>query len=219
MRILLVEDEPDIAEPVLEILRRDHHDVTWSSEAEDAFSHVAETAYDLAILDVMLPSGADAGFRLALALRGAGYDGHILFLTARDAVADRVAGLDAGGDDYLVKPFSLLELAARVRALLRRTAETKTSLLERPPLRVDLSGRRVTWEGRPIDLSDREFAIVELFAHYPERIFAADELVERFFPSAASGTRVVRVYVSQLRRKIADDVVVTVPGGYRLGPA
>jgi DNA-binding response OmpR family regulator len=218
MRILLVEDEPDIAEPVLEILRHERYAVTWARDADAAFAHVAEEPYDLAILDVMLPSGVDAGFRLAVALREAGYGGRILFLTARDAVADRVLGLDAGADDYLVKPFSLLELAARVRALLRRTAETKQSVVDRPPLRIDLSARRVTWEERAIDLTDREFAMLELFALYPDRVFTADDLVERFFPSAASGTRVVRVYVSQLRRKIAGDVVLTVPSGYRLGP-
>jgi len=129
-----------------------------------------------------------------------------------------VRGLDLGGDDYLIKPFGLQEFMARVRALLRRTAQTKRTVLERSPLRVDLESRRVAWDGEQIEVSEREFAILELFALYPERVFSVDELLERFFPDASSGAGVVRVYVSQLRHKIANGIIRTVAGGYRLGP-
>ena len=142
-----------------------------------------------------------------------------MFVSARDAVADRIRGLDLGGDDYLVKPYSLDELLARVRALVRRSAQSKRSVIDQGALQVDLAARMVAWDGRPVALTDREFAMLELFALHPERVFALDELLDRFFPDAASGYRVVRVYVSQLRQKIDPDVIRTMAGGYRLGLA
>ncbi|MEX2541453.1 MAG: response regulator transcription factor [Trueperaceae bacterium] len=218
MNILLVEDEPDIAEPLAEVLRSQGHFVSAAASTEEAYTALTERAFDLAVLDVMLPEGEDAGFGFAESLRSTGFNGSILFLTARDSVADRIRGLDLGGDDYLVKPFSLGEFLARTRALLRRTAHTRRAVLEHGALRVDLSKREVNWRGKGVRLSEREFALLELFALYPERLFEVDELLERFFPNATSGTRVVRVYVNQLRQKIAPDVIGTVPGGYVLGP-
>lgn len=223
MRILLLEDQPDIAQPLVETLRLARYEVAWARTLAEAFDAFAATRFDLAVLDVMLPGGVDgggedAGFELARDLRDVGYAGQILFISARDTEDDTVRGLDLGGDDYLVKPFGLQEFMARVRALLRRTAQTKRAVLDRSPLRVDLEARRVAWDGEPIEVSEREFAILELFALYPERVFSVDELLERFFPDAASGAGVVRVYVSQLRHKIADGIIRTVAGGYRLGP-
>ncbi len=140
-----------------------------------------------------------------------------LFLTARDSVEDRIRGLDIGGDDYLIKPFSLKELLARVRALLRRESQTRSSSFSRGALEVGFARRNVTWAGDEVKLSEREFAMLELFALYPDKVFNVDELLERFFPDANSGNRVVRVYVNQLRQKISEDVIETVPGGYALG--
>jgi len=219
VRILILEDHADIAEPLVEALRRERYDVEWAVTIEDAYRHLADHDFDLAVLDVMLPGADDGGFVLARHLREVDFRGEILFLSARDAVSDRVEGLDAGGDDYLVKPFSLTEFLARVRALLRRKAQTKRSVFERGSLRVDFDARIVSWDDRPVSLSDREFSMVELFALYPERLFSVDELVERFFPDAGSGARVVRVYVSQLRHQVDDELITTAPGGYRLGPA
>lgn len=216
MRILLVEDEHDLAGPLVELLRRERYEVVWADALEPAFEALAESTFDLAVLDVML-QGDDDGFRLAAALREADFEGRILFLTARDSVEDRIRGLDLGGDDYLLKPFSLREFLARVRALLRRDAETRQAHLTRGPLSVSFGARRVSWEGAVVELSEREFAILELFAHYPERIFTAAELFERFFPEAESGHSVVRVYVRQLRQKLDAGVIETIPGGYRLG--
>jgi DNA-binding response OmpR family regulator len=218
VRILLLEDQPDIAEPVVDMLRNQRYEVVWASRLSEAYEALTAATFDLAVLDVMLPRNEDAGFVFARHLRDAGYPGHILFLSARDSVDDKVFGLDAGGDDYLSKPFSLHELAARIRTLLRRTAQTKRSLLERGRLSVDLTARRVTWNGGPVALSEREFMILEAFALHPERVFTVNELLDRFFPGADSGPRVVRVYVSQLRHKIADSLIETMPGGYRLGP-
>lgn len=219
MRILLLEDQADIAEPLVDVLRRARYEVVAAKSLDEAYEALASATFDLAILDVMLPTGEDAGFEFAADLRQVGYTGQILFTSARDAELDTVRGLDLGGDDYLVKPFGLAEFMARVRALLRRTAQTKRTVLDRHPLLVDLSSRSVTWRGETVDVSDREFAILELFALYPDRVFTVDELLERFFPDASSGPSVVRVYVSQLRHKVADDLIRTVSGGYRLGPA
>lgn len=217
MRILLLEDQPDIAEPVIDLLRDQRYEVVWASRLSDACDAVAATSFDLAVLDVMLPRREDAGFAFARHLRDAGFAGPIIFLSARDAVDDKVYGLDAGGDDYLAKPFSLHELAARVRALLRRSAQTKRSVLERGRLVVDLTSRTVAWDGRRVELSEREFMILELLALHPDRVFTVNDLLDRFFPAADSGPRVVRVYVSQLRHKVGDALIETVPGGYRLG--
>lgn len=219
MRILLVEDHADIAEPLIESLRHDRYEVVWVQDDASAHEALGAALFDLAILDVMLEEGDDAGFELAAGLRDVGFAGQILFISARDAEADRVHGLDLGGDDYLVKPFGLQEFRARVRALLRRPAQTRRAVLDRSPLHVDLRARRVRWSGREVHLTAREFEMLELFAHYPERAFTVDELLERFFPEADSGRRVVRVYVSQLRHKVAADVIRTVAGGYRLGPS
>lgn len=218
MRILILEDERDLVIPLIELLRRDRYEVVWSATLEAAHEAFASSEFDLAVLDVMLPEGEDAGFGFARYLRDAGFRGRILFLTARDSVSDRVHGLDAGGDDYLLKPFSLKEFLARVRALLRRDADVKRAVLDRGLLRVEFAARRLLWEGREVKLSEREFAMAELFAHYPDRVFPVPELLERFFPAAESGPQVVRVYIWQLRSKVAEEFIRTVPGGYRLGP-
>ncbi len=128
-------------------------------------------------------------------------------------------GLDLGGDDYLVKPFELEEYAARVRALLRRGSPVKKSRFERGPLAVDLAARRVFWRGREVALTGREFALLELLILNPERVFTAEELLERLFPGTESGLKIVRVYIHRLRQKLGPEVVATVPGGYRLGVA
>lgn len=218
MRVLLVEDEPNLAQPLLAVLRRERYETAWADEVASAWHALAEQEPDLAVVDVMLPGDEDAGFTLARALRHAGYRGAVLFLTARDAVEDRVMGLDAGGDDYLVKPFSLMEFLARVRALLRRQAQTKEGHLARGDLSVDFVARRVAWCGHPTALTEREFVLLELLALHPDRVFGVEELVDRLFPSAESGARIVRVYVHHLRSKLAPQVIATEPGGYRLGP-
>lgn len=217
MKILLLEDHVDIGHALAEALSHERYQVEWVTSAAAAARAAAEQRFDLAVLDVMIGPREDAGFELAAQLRDAGFEGQLLFVSARDAEADRVRGLDLGGDDYLVKPFGLAEFLARVRALLRRGAQTRRSVLERPPLYVDLTNRRVTWQDVEVRLSAREFEMLELFAHYPERVFTAEELQERLFPEAGSGPRVVRVYVSQLRQKLSGDVIRTVAGGYRLG--
>jgi len=217
MRILLVEDEAGLREPMSAYLRQQGYDVDEAGSIEAAREAFVEAEPDLVVLDVMLPEGVDAGFDFASELRNADYEGPVLFITARDAVEDRVRGLDLGGDDYLTKPFSLDELAARVRALLRRQGPVRRSLFERGPLKVDYAGRKVLWQGREVALSGREFALIELFTLQPDRVYAAEELLERLFPGTDSGLKIVRVYVHRLRHKLGPDVIQTVAGGYRLG--
>ncbi|HZW28872.1 MAG TPA: response regulator, partial [Trueperaceae bacterium] len=139
MKILLLEDHVDIGHALAEALSHERYQVEWVTSAAAAARAAAEQRFDLAVLDVMIGPREDAGFELAAQLRDAGFEGQLLFVSARDAEADRVRGLDLGGDDYLVKPFGLAEFLARVRALLRRGAQTRRSVLERPPLYVDLT--------------------------------------------------------------------------------
>lgn len=226
MRILIVEDEAGLAQPLLALLQKERYQAFWASNLEEAYAHLESLEPDLIVLDIMFPQGetwsgdtrwVDAGFEFAQAVRRAGYRGSILFLSARDAVEDRVRGLDLGGDDYLLKPFSLVEFLARVRALLRRNASHKQSTFQRGPLQVDFVARQALWHYKRLELSEKEFALLELLAMHPERVFTVEELLERFFPEAASGHRILRVYVHRLREKLAPEVILTMPGGYRLG--
>lgn len=217
MRVLLVEDEADLARALVAVLAQERYQVAWAGTPHEALELISDTEPDLLILDVMFPEDEDGGFHLAASLRAAGLDAPILFLTARDDIDDRVRGLDLGGDDYLAKPFEISELLARVRALLRRDGHARAAVVERGPLRLDFAARSVRWEGAEVELSDREFALLEMLTLHPERAFAVDELVDRLFPQAASGGYAVRTYVFRLRSKLAPSVVRTIPGGYRLG--
>lgn len=219
MNLLLVEDEAAIAESLAALLRSERYEVRWAADLAAARAALAERPPDLLILDVMLPEGEDAGFALARELRAGEHAFPILFLSARDTLDDLVMGLDLGADDYLAKPFRYAELSARVRALLRRQGDLRESRFERGPLALDLASRAVRWRGEPVALSDREFAMLELFCLYPERRFSAEALLGRLFPEAESGLYIVRVYVHHLRQKLAPEVIETVPGGYRLGLA
>lgn len=217
MRLLLVEDEPNIAKPVLRALAAQGHTVRHAAALESARDLLLEAEPDLMLLDVRLLDDEDGGFILAREARAAGYSGPILFMTARDALEDRVMGLDEGGDDYVVKPFDLPELLARVRALLRRVHEAKTSRIERGPLDLDLAHRTVRWAGVPTELSSREYALLERLALSPGRTYSPETLTDLIWGEEASDTGVVKVCVHHLRNKLGSEVVRTVPGGYRLG--
>jgi two-component system, OmpR family, response regulator QseB len=217
MRVLLVEDEPAIATPVMRALQAQGLEVRVAHDLETGRAAITEAEPDLMILDVGLLEHEDGGFLLAREARAAGYAGSILFLTARDALLDRVQGLDEGGDDYVVKPFELLEVLARVRALLRRPTEARSSKLRFGKLEMDLSTQEVRFDSRRVELSAREFGLLERLALSPTRVFSAEELVDLVWGDAASTPGVVKVNVHRLREKLSAAVVRSSRRGYQFG--
>jgi len=220
MRILIVEDEPKMAALLRRGLVAEGAAVDVARRGEDAVARGEATEYDAIVLDVMLP-GID-GFEACRRLRAAGVWAPVLMLTARDAVRDRVAGLDAGADDYLTKPFSYAELLARLRALIRRGDGERPVILEVGELRLDPATRRV-WRGKTeIALSTKEFAVLETFMRRPGRVLSRFDLLEHAWDyEYENRSNVVDAYVRLLRRKIdrpfGTASIETVRGaGYRL---
>jgi two-component system, OmpR family, response regulator len=201
MRALVVEDEPKLAGLIQRGLHEDGHLADVAATGEDAVSMAAATAYDAIVLDVMLP-GMD-GFATCRELRRRRIWTPVLFLTARDAVEDRVRGLDTGADDYLVKPFSFAELVARLRALARRAPVERPPILEVGDLRLDPAARRA-WRGETeLSLSATEFALFELFMRRPGVTLSRDELIGGAWDMAfVHQSNIVDVYVRYLRAKI-----------------
>jgi two-component system OmpR family response regulator len=220
MRVLVVEDEIKMAGLLRRGLSEDGLAVDLVGSGEDALVRATATDYDAIVLDVMLP-GID-GFQTCKGLRERGTWAPVLMLTARDAVEDRIAGLDGGADDYLTKPFSLAELLARLRALYRRQPAERPTVLEVGDLRLDPATRRVTRNGSEIELSAKEFALLETFMRAPGRVLSRFQLLEHVWDySYESRSNVVDVYVRYLREKIDRPFGVqsleTVRGsGYRL---
>ena len=222
MRVLVIEDEPKMAALVARGLREDGHAADVASRGEDGLWMANSAPYDAIVLDVMLP-GLD-GFATCRRLREQGTWTPVLMLTARDAVKDRVAGLDAGADDYLLKPFSFSELLARLRALVRRAPSERPTQLEAGDLRLDPAARRV-WRGETeLELSAKEFALLELMLRRRGQTLSRAQLLEGAWDLAfESRSNLVDVYVGYLRRKIdrpfGRSSLETVRGiGYRLRP-
>ena len=223
MRILVVEDEPAIAAGIRMALADDGHAVDTVSTGPDAVDWATAAPYGLVILDVIL--GGMSGLDVCRDLRDRGFSQPILMLTALTGVDDRVAGLDHGADDYLGKPFAIAELKARVRALSRRPASEGTATIVVGDLELDPRTLAVTRGGRPIRLTAREFAFLELLARHPGHVFTQDHLVSALWPAdGIPSSNIVEVYVRSLRRKVdggrRDGLIETVRGaGYRLRPA
>ena len=220
MRVLVVEDEAKMARLVKRGLEEDGHAVDVGVDGPEGLWLATENSYAAIVLDVMLP-GLD-GFELCRRLRAQGDWTPVLMLTARDAVDDRVRGLDAGADDYLVKPFSLLELSARLRALARRDDRARPTVLTEGDLRLDPASKRA-WRGETeLSLSPKEFALLELFLRHPGTVLTRSQILEAAWDFAYEGTsNVVDQYVTYLRRKIdvpfGSHDIETVRGmGYRL---
>jgi two-component system OmpR family response regulator len=220
MRVLLVEDDVKMAALLRRGLTEEGLAADVARSGDDAVWMAAATDYDAIVLDVMLP-GAD-GFQVCRRLREDGRWAPVLMLTARDAVEDRVAGLDAGADDYLTKPFSFAELLARLRALTRRTPLERPAVLEVGDLRLDPATRRV-WRGdAEIRLSQKEFALLETFMRRPGEVLSRYHLLEHCWDFAYENrSNVVDVYVRYLREKVdrpfGRSAIETVRGaGYRL---
>lgn len=220
MRILVVEDEIKMAALIRRGLEEDGKAADIASVGEEALAMAGATEYDAIILDVMLP-GID-GFEVCRRLRASGVWAPVLMLTARDAVEDRIAGLDTGADDYLTKPFSFAELLARLRALVRRSPVEKPAILEAGTLRLDPATHQV-WRGdSEISLSAKEFSLLETLMRQPGRVFSRFDLLEHAWDYAYENrSNIIEVYIRYLREKVDRPFgirsIETVRGaGYRL---
>lgn len=216
MRILLVEDDRMIAEGVRKALRGEGFAVDWVQDGDAALTAATSETYDLVLLDLGLPKRD--GLDVLRSLRARGNALPVLIVTARDAIADRVKGLDAGADDYLVKPFDLDELGARMRALIRRQAGRCESVIRHGPLTLDPSAHQVTLDGAPVALSAREFALLEALLARPGAVLSKTQLEEKMYGWGEEiGSNTVEVYIHALRKKLGADLIRNVRGlGYMI---
>ena len=216
MRVLLVEDAPGLGEAVREQIADDGHAVDWVQRLDHANASVRTTPYDLILLDLMLPDGR--GLDFLRQQRAVGNVTPVIILTAQDQISDRIAGLNAGADDYLVKPFDLFELSARVAAVARRYSGNPNPQIRLGDLQVDMSARTVQRAGITIDLTAREWALFEAFVQRPTALLSKAQLEERLYAFGADiESNTIEVYISRLRQKLGRDLVETVRGmGYRL---
>lgn len=223
MKILIVEDDPRIAAPLAKDLRHQHHTVDIAEDGLTGWDYAQATAYDLILLDLMLPR-LD-GITLCQRLRAAGCQALILMLTAKDTTTDKVIGLDAGADDYLVKPFKLEELAARIRALQRRSRELKPAVLCYGALQLDPVSQAVTYDETVLSLTPKEYLLLEHFLRHPGQVFSRTALLDKlwtFDQEAGEGT--IKTHITNLRHKLkaagcTQELIETVYGvGYRFVP-
>lgn len=221
MRILIVEDDDRIARPLAEDLRHQHYVVEVASDGMAGWNYAQAAEYDLILLDLMLPQ-LD-GISLCKRLRAASYPGFVLMLTAKDTTTDKVVGLDAGADDYLVKPFKLVELMARIRALLRRPPELRQPVLRQGELTLDPACRVVAYAGKRLDLTRKEYLILECLLQNPGQVFTRTQLLDKLWElDCTSGANTVKTHITNLRQKLKeagcqDNLIETVYGtGYRL---
>jgi two-component system OmpR family response regulator len=221
MRILVVEDEVKMAGLLKRGLEEEGYAVDTAPNGNEAVWLGTENPYDAIVLDLMLPD--IDGFEVCRKLRDAQRWAPVIMLTARDGITDRVQGLDVGADDYLTKPFSFAELLARLRALLRRGQNERPALLTVGDLEMDPAGRRVSRAGRSVELSAKEFSLLEFFMRHPDEVLSRTRILEHVWDFAYEGdSNVVDVYIRYLREKIdrpfGRESLATVRGaGYRLG--
>ena len=223
MRILVVEDEEAIATFVVQGLKEAGYAVDHAADAAECLYWAAIAEYDVIILDVMLPD--QDGLAVCAQLRRRGLRAPVLMVTARDAVDDRVAGLDSGADDYLIKPFAFAELLARIRALLRREPALKGTVLQVADLQLDTTSRAVRRGDRPITLTSKEYSLLEYLMRHPNQTLTRGAIAEHVWNYDFDNlTNLIDVHIFALRRKLDDAhhlmLLHTVRGvGYRLGPA
>jgi two-component system copper resistance phosphate regulon response regulator CusR len=202
MRLLVVEDEPKVAEAVRDVLAGEQYDVLVASAGDEAFACATRERFDAIVLDLMLP--VRDGLDILTQLRARGDTTPVLILTARDTVDDRVLGLDSGADDYLVKPFAFTELVARVRALLRRGRTTELPHVRVAGLDIDLRTRKLTRDGVPVDLTAREFELLEYLVRHQGQAVSRDMLAREVWREAHRATldNVIDVHIARLRKKV-----------------
>lgn len=216
MRVLLIEDTTGLGEAVRDQIRDDGHAVDWVQSLSFAEASVQATSYNLILLDLMLPDGN--GFVFLKNLRKSGNSTPVIILTARDQVSDRIEGLNAGADDYLIKPFDLSELSARVGAVARRYRGDPNPLVKIGHLEIDLSEHRIKANGQTVELTAREWALFEGFVQRPGTLLSRSQLEDRLYQFGAEiESNTIEVYISRLRKKLGRDVIITVRNmGYRL---
>jgi len=214
MRLLLVEDDAMIGETVLDVLRDEHYAVDWVRDGNMADQALRSEQYDLVLLDLGLPKRD--GLDVLRALRARRATVPVLIATARDAVSDRIAGLDAGADDYVVKPYDTDELLARIRALLRRSAGRGEPAFEHKGVSLNPATREATVQGAPVSLSAREWAVLEPLLARPGVVLSRSQLEEKLFSWKDDiSSNAVEVYIHGVRKKLGADLIQTVRGlGY-----
>lgn len=203
MRILIVEDEKQLNAALVRSFEQAHYKVDSCMDGDSALDYVAMTEYDAVILDVMIPK--KNGLEVLKIMRSKGKRTPTLLLTARDSVEDRVRGLDAGADDYLVKPFSLDELHARIRVMIRRASEQGSDIVSIADMKIDLRNRIVTRQDKEIDLTAKEFDILACLAHNAGNILSREKIAQRVWNyDYEGGSNIIDVYIRYLRKKIDD---------------
>ena len=213
MRILIVEDEPDLLRSIAQALREEGYAVDTAAEGEDGFYKAESYDYDAVVLDVMLPKMD--GWEILNRLRKI-KNTPVLMLTARDQSCDRVRGIDTGADDYVVKPFDLSELFARLRAIIRRSANKTTNVLEIGDVKIDTAARNVSLKEEPVELTAREYSLVEFLALHRGEVITRTQLYEHLFDENDSTlSNLLDVHVSNVRKKLGAEFIATRRGhGY-----
>lgn len=219
MRVLLVEDDTALGAAIRDQIAADGHSVDWVLRLDRARDALAAAGFDLILLDLMLPDGL--GIPFLRALRSRGDVTPVMILTALDQVSDRIAGLNAGADDYMIKPFDLSELSARIGSVARRYTGNPNPLVTHGALTIDLAARSVMLNGRPVILTAREWVLFEAFLQRPGQLFSKAQLEEKLYSfDTEIDSNAIEVHVSRLRKKLGPHVIETERGlGYRLGRA
>ena len=219
MRILLIEDDAVLGAAVRDQIAGDGHSVDWVQRLDAADTAIAGVPYDLVLLDLMLPDGRGLPFLRRLRARGEATP--VIILTALDQVSDRIEGLNAGADDYVVKPFDLAELSARIGSVARRYGGNPNPLTTHGPLQIDLTARSIHRDGHPVQLTAREWALLEALLSRRGQLLSKAQLEDKLYAfDAEVESNTIEVHVSRLRKKLGADLIVTERGlGYRLGPA
>ena len=219
MRILLIEDDSALGAAVRDQIAADGHSVDWMLRLDMAREAMATTGYDLVLLDLMLPDGLGVPFLKALRSRGDVTP--VIILTALDQVSDRINGLHAGADDYLVKPFNLAELSARIGSVARRYAGNPNPQISLGAVEVDLAARSVTLAGKSVPLTAREWVLFEAFLQRPGQLLSKRQLEDQLYSFETEvESNTVEVHVSRIRKKLGARIIETERGlGYRLGSA
>jgi two-component system, OmpR family, response regulator len=217
MRILLIEDDTVLGAALRDQIAADGHSVDWVARLDAAVDAIAGARHDMILLDLMLPDGRGIGFLKALRTRGETTP--VIILTALDQVSDRIEGLKSGADDYLVKPFDLAELSARIGAVARRYSGNPNPIVIHGPLAIDLAARTVRCGGKPVHLTAREWTLFEAFLSRPGQLLSKAQLEEKLYAfDCEVESNTIEVHVSRLRRKLGPNVIETERGlGYRLG--